>query len=352
MKFSTLHYFLVLSSVGSTLPIKNSSFLSTASKDITSVLHSLNDTNYEPMQFLNGSIPIPQNADPFDISGISSDLFDNITKYASLVSLVDCVKNGTVSAGKEIFHVLAGDISGYFMKDSTNKQLWAVFGTNPSISTTTNLVNYIPKIVSDGLNKVDFSCLNCMVQEGEMLAMDIVLKDLPIFLREVAINPNYSIYIAGNAFGAGLAALSGNEVTLAGNIVNIITFGGAKFADIALAEYMDQHYGKTIPEDLATYNNNTYLRVTADNDPTPLFPISLTNFAHSGANIHIKNDIKTIADTVLRGTWTPANDGLIVKSLNDVIRNTLKATSNFVESLIPSMAIFTGNLLCPVNTYI
>lgn len=309
-----------------------------------------NDTTYMPLQFLNGVLPLPK-TDNLDLGNISKSLIDDITNSAALVSLVDCAKIGAVDAGKEIFHVLTGSISGYFMKDNSNKQLWAVFGDNPTAGSSTDLVEYIPKIVADGIHKVNFSCIDCMVQESQMLAMDVVLKDLPLFLREIAVNPNYSVYIAGKAFGAGVAALTSNEVSLADNVVSLITFGGSKFADIALAEYMDQHYGKAVNEDLASHSNNTYLRITTDGDSTPLFPILSSDYAHAGTNVNLIKQGEDIVGGVLRGNWKPALDALTIQSLTNDVKDTLKTAFTLPQSLVPSIAEFTGNLLCPVKNY-
>lgn len=307
-----------------------------------------NSSSYAPIQYLNGSQPLPKTPDHFNLGEVTSDLFQNITKYASIMSLVDCATIGTIDAGREIFHVLTDDVKGFFMKDTQNKELWAVFGNNPVSGLETELIQYIPKVVADGVNKIDFSCPNCMVQEAQMLALDVVIKDLPLFLREIALNPDYSIYIAGQAFGAGVAALSGNEVSLLNNAVNLVTFGAVKFADVALSRYMDEHYGKSIQDDLASYNNNTYLRVTTDGDPTPLYPISLPDFAHSGTNVHITKNIGQATKMVFRGEWTPQLDALIIETLSDSTKSILKAAKDFFDAtVIPSVAIFLGNLLCP-----
>lgn len=310
-----------------------------------------NDSGYTAMEYLNGSKPIPQNHEQFNLGEVSKELFDKITRYASIASLVDCANNGTIDAGREIFHVLEGDVKGFFMKDDGNKELWAVFGSNPIPSLEAQLVQYIPKVVNDGINKVDFSCPDCMVQEAQMLALDLVVKDLPLFLREVALNPNYTIFIAGQAYGAAVAALSGNEVSLMGHVVNLVTFGAVKFADVAMSTYMDEHYGKTIKEDISSYDNNTYLRITTDGDATPLFPLNLPNFAHSGLNIHIKKEADEATKMFFRGQWTPELDALIVSTLSDSFKEFIMAAKEFIDTtVIPTLAVFLGNLLCPKHT--
>ena len=309
-----------------------------------------NDTTYMPLQFLNGALPLPK-TDGFNLGEISGELFNNVNVSASLISLIDCAKIGAINEGKEIFHVITGDIKGFFMKDHTNQQLWAVYDGNPTTELVSELVEYVPKIVQDGKNKVNFSCIDCMIDEAQMLASDLVLKDLPLFLREVALNPSYSIYVAGKAYGAVSAALTSNELSLADNVVSLITFGAAKFANVAFSEYMDEHYGKTTTEDLATHSNNTYLRVTTDGDSTPLFPIFETDYAHSGNNVNLIKQGNDIIGGMLRGQWKPAQDALTIESLSDDIKNALKTAFTIPKAFIPGIAEFTGNLLCPVNTY-
>lgn len=308
------------------------------------------DPSYSPLQFLTGIKPLPS-INISEVNQVPADVLNYITHSASLTSLLDCASKGIVDGGKEIFHVLEGDVQGFFLKDSSSQSLWAIFGDNTATTqASTELVSYIPKLVADGINKVDFNCPGCMVQEGEMLAMDVVNKDLPIFLREVAINPNYNIYIAGKAAGAGIAALTGNEVSLASNVVNLITFGGTKFANIALAEYMDDHYGKNITQDLSTYSNNTYLRVTTSADPTPLYPILSAGFAHAGQNVQL-SDLANATKAVFTGQWTPETDGVLIKDLSSDVKNVLKTAFSIPKAYIPNIEQFAGNLLCPVNTY-
>lgn len=309
------------------------------------------DTNYTPLQYLQGTLPLPTNGTAFNLGSVSQSVYNDITRYSSLVSLVDCVQKGSLDGDREVFHVLENGVNGFFLKDNQNKELWAVFGDNPTIALLPNLVSYAPKIVLDGLNKVNFSCPDCMVQEGQMLALDLVIKDLPIFIREITLNPDYATFIAGKAFGAGVAALTGNEVSLASNVISLVTFGGAKYADIAMSQYMDQHYGKSINKDLATNSNNTYLRVTSDGDPTPLFPVLLPGFSQSGTNIHIFNDTANVPQIVFRDQWSPQLDGLIVNTLDNTVKQTLKTALDFPTTLLPNMAIFLGNLLCPIKTY-
>jgi hypothetical protein len=309
-----------------------------------------NETAYSPLQYLTDVKPLPQE-NSTDLGEVTSNILDHITHSASLMSLVDCAEKGIVDGGKEIFHVLEGDVNGLFMKDSASKALWAIFGDNTATTQSTpNLVQYIPKLVADGLNKIDFKCPGCMVQESEMLALDVVNKDLPIFLREVAINPDYNIYIAGKAAGAGIAALTGNEVSLANNVVSLITFGGTKFANIALAEYMNNHYGKNITEDLNSYSNNTYLRVTTEADPTPLYPILSSGFAHAGQNVHLE-DVANATKAIFTGEWSPTSDGILIKNLVADVKNVLKTAFSLPTAFIPNIQQFAGNLLCPVSTY-
>lgn len=271
-------------------------------------------------------------------ASISDELYDELVKDAKYSSIAYCIPQGDMKEGElqtacpssscqgetdkfVIFYSVA-PVGGLIIQDDTAKEIIVVLkGTTNSkeweLDFRTDPHKYIPYTVMQGNNTENFNCPDCMVHAGFYKATgEVVRKFLPPLLTALD-ETKYSLKFTGHSLGAALAPLAANELRMIGYLSSIVSFGGPKFANQAMADWMDDLWNTD--EVVEAVNNGQsmdsyYLRVTLTNDVVPLVPLSYMGFAHSGCELHLKKAKAKASDIKVRGRWSKNIENVDVKS--------------------------------------
>ncbi|KAK7418223.1 hypothetical protein QQZ08_011326 [Neonectria magnoliae] len=180
----------------------------------------------------------------------------------------------------------------------------------------------------DAPEKPEHECTNCTVHMGFLdswkSARPLVIPELQR-LREQY--PSYPIQLLGHSLGGAVACLAALElkVSLGWEDVVVTTFGEPRVGNPGLARFVDEVFHLGGQEDLEA---RTYRRVTHEDDPVPLLPLSEWGYKSHAGEIYIaKKDLSPSEDDVY--VCVGDNDpGCIAEgdgSLWDMMRRLIKA---------------------------
>ena len=132
----------------------------------------------------------------------------------------------------------------------------------------------------------DARCTDCRVHAGFMLAWNATRAlILPTLEDLVEYYPHHELVLTGHSLGGALAGLAALEFEGRGWRPRVTTFGEPRFANGALAEYVDEVFPWDVAEGAARYR-----RVTHVGDPVPLLPYEEWGWAMHGGEIFIAKE--------------------------------------------------------------
>lgn len=144
----------------------------------------------------------------------------------------------------------------------------------------------------DDPERPDHKCDNCTVHQGFLESWQEARKLVLPELEELrAKHPDYPIHLVGHSLGGAVACLAALELTVSLGYENVIvtTFGEPRTGNYELARYVDAVFsldGDVDPE------KSSYRRVTHQDDPVPLLPLTEWGYRPHGGEIYIaKHDL-------------------------------------------------------------
>ncbi|KAK7408151.1 hypothetical protein QQX98_009680 [Neonectria punicea] len=195
----------------------------------------------------------------------------------------------------------------------------------------------------DAPEKPEHECTNCTVHMGFLdswkSARSLVIPELQR-LREQY--PSYPIQLVGHSLGGAVACLAALElkVSLGWEDVVVTTFGEPRVGNPGLARFVDEVFHLGGQEEL---EGRSYRRVTHEDDPVPLLPLSEWGYKSHAGEIYIaKKDLSPSEDDVYVcvGDDDPRCIAEGDDSLWDMMRRLIKAKDIILApgewALIPS----------------
>lgn len=271
----------------------------------------------------------------------NNDVKNELVRYANYCALAYCIafddlKDGNITdacslaacyeqqGDKQIVYQFKRDISGFILQDNTNKELVMVFkGTSTVlewlIDFNTVYHDYVPYTVSQGINKVPYTCKNCISHAGFHDSIQTFMNTaFPKMMELTKKYPDYAVKVTGHSLGAALAILGANEFKMMGLDTQVITFAGPKVANPNMAKWMDSIYNSDSALDAlkggaSTLPSNSYIRVSNKGDIVPLVPLVAMGFLHAGVEIQLDENF----DLILRGLYKTCYEIVDLGSVSD-----------------------------------
>ncbi|PVH91027.1 alpha/beta-hydrolase [Periconia macrospinosa] len=152
------------------------------------------------------------------------------------------------------------DATGFVAVDRTNHLIVVAFrGTASLLGWIIDFrFNRVPTTICDG----------CGAHQGFWDSWLSVRDAISNTVRDaVTENPGFSVVCVGHSLGGAIASLAAADLRNAGYNVTLYSFGGPRFADAALSDYISNQSGGNY-------------RITHTNDPVPRVPPSWTGVVH------------------------------------------------------------------------
>ncbi|KAH6899009.1 Alpha/Beta hydrolase protein [Thelonectria olida] len=176
--------------------------------------------------------------------------------------------------------------------------------TNTVVDLSTVPQKYVPYPSPDDggekpPEKPEHECTNCTVHMGFLSSWQSTRTLVVPQLRELKQQyPSYPIQLIGHSLGGAVACLASLElkVSLGWEDVVVTTFGEPRVGNVGFIRFVDQVFHLNDQKDV---EERTYRRVTHQEDPVPLLPMSEWGYnSHAGEIFIAKQDLSPTENDV------------------------------------------------------
>ncbi|CAD8103890.1 unnamed protein product [Paramecium sonneborni] len=146
---------------------------------------------------------------------------------------------------------------------------------------SSNIQNWLDNIQFDKVNYND-AC-QCQVHKGFLEAFKSLQPDLDtLFTKYRNMYPNAKIHVTGHSLGAAMATLYATQLAIAGNTVQLTTFGLPRVGDEAFYNYF------------SSFTKLQHFRVVHEKDAVPHVPPQSFGFNHVDREIWYHRNSYTV----------------------------------------------------------